>query len=232
MQPNQEHIDNQNIRYYDKIAADYDAILNHYASSDLVRKKVSEKLISVLKEGIVLDFGGGSGEDLKWLLKQHYSVIFCEPSSGMRRIAMDKFPQAGILFLENSQTDFTRWDGILPFQEKANGVLANFAVLNCIVDLELFFKNLTLVTAEKAEVVLLVLQYNLKKRLQLNFFGTLKSLSETKPMKVKVAFQDEKQMVYLHSVKSIRKAAADYFEFQNCTSLKQEGFSLIHLQKK
>ncbi|QBZ96857.1 class I SAM-dependent methyltransferase [Flavobacterium sangjuense] len=232
MKPNQKHISKQNNRYYDKIAADYDAMLSHNTQEDFLRKKVAEKLTSFLKEGTVLDFGGGTGEDLKWLLEHHYKVIFCEPSSGMRKMAMDKFPEAGIVFLENSQTDFTSWDETLPFQEKVNGVIANFAVLNCILDLDLFFKKLTLITAEKAEIVLLVLHYNLKKRMQMNFFGALKSLNGAKPMNVKVAFQGEKQLVYLHSVKSIRKATAEYFEFQSCELLKEEGFSLIHLTKK
>ncbi len=232
MPQNQENTSQQNSRYYDRIASDYDRMLRQNTKEDFLRAKVAEKLNAVLKQGIVLDFGGGTGEDLKWLTALHYSVIFCEPSSGMRKIAMAKFPNAGIVFLENDQTDFTRWHHQLPFNEKADGVVANFAVLNCILDLDLFFKNLTLVTGPKAEIVLLVLNYNLKTKLQINFPETLQSIFGGRPMNVTTAFDGEKQLVYLHSVRSIRKVSAAYFEFRSCVNLKEEEFSLIHLTKK
>ncbi len=223
MQPNQKHISNQNIDYYDTIAVDYDRMLDD-SKTTFIRKKVADKLISVLKEGTVLDFGGGTGEDLKWLLANEYSVIFCEPSSGMRNSAIEKFPNANITFLEDTGADFTSWNKTLPFQQKVNAVLANFAVLNCILDIDLFFKNLALVTAPNAEIILLVLDCNLKKRIQLYF--------SNKAIKVKVEYKSKEQLVYLHSVKSIKKAAADTFEFKSIERLKDHRFSLIHLTQK
>lgn len=228
MKLNQENISNQNIDYYDKIAASYDAILSHGNKTDFVRKKMADKLTSHLKQGIVLDFGGGTGEDLKWLLANDYSVIFCEPSSGMRNIAIAKFnaefPNGNITFLEESKTDFLNWNKTLPFEEKANAVIANFAVLNCILNIDLIFKNIALITAPNAELILLVLDCNLKKRIKLYF--------SNKPIEVKVEYENKEQLVYLHSIKSIKKASAEIFEFKSCERFKEQGFSLIHLTRK
>jgi ubiquinone/menaquinone biosynthesis C-methylase UbiE len=232
MQPNQEHIKNQNIDYYDKISTHYDTILSHETKNDFVRKKVEDKLTSLIKSGLVLDFGGGTGEDLKWLTANGYSVIFCEPSPGMRKIAIGKFPNSGVKFIENNQADFTTWNKIVPFPEKVNAVIANFAVLNCILDIDLFFKDLALVTKSKAEIILLVLNFDLKKRIRLDVFETIKSLMSMKPMHVKIDFEGNQQLVYLHSVKSIQKVSADNFEFKECEQLKEHGFSLIHLTRK
>jgi ubiquinone/menaquinone biosynthesis C-methylase UbiE len=229
MQFNQKHIRNQNIDYYDEIATDYDAILGIDGKTDFLRKKVSDKLASLVKTGLILDFGGGTGEDLKWLTANGYAVIFCEPSQGMRNIAIQKFPDA--IFLENGKTDFTTWNETLPFPEKVNAVIANFAVLNCILDIELFFRNLALVTESKAEIIVLVLDFNLKKRIQIDILEAIKSFVK-KPMHVKIDFKGKRQLVYLHSVKSIQKASANGFEFKGCEQLKEQGFSLIHLTRK
>ncbi len=235
MNPNHKHIRKQNIDYYDKIAVDYDGILNDSAKTELVRNKMENKLRTHVPDGIVLDFGGGTGEDLQWLLKNNYSIIFCEPSEGMRSLAIlksKKLPDANILFLEKEQTDFESWDKILPFNEKANAVVANFAVLNCILNLEAFFKNLTLVTAPNADVFLMVLNVGLKNNLLKKPLQAFKSLMGNQPIDLQIEFDGKQQQVYLHSVKSIRKAGGGYFDFKSCEKLKAEGFSLIHLRKK
>lgn len=228
----QQHINKQNIGYYNKIAADYDVLLDQGSDSGFMRQKVAGKLTSVLQQGIVLDFGGGTGADLKWLLENRYTVVFCEPSPGMRKLAMERFGGPKITFLKDAQVDFTTWETALPFEPKAAGVIANFAVLNCISDLTQLFKSLDLVTAPKAEIVVLVLDYSLKQKLKINFAKTLKSVITQKAMHVKLNFDGERQWVYLHSLESIKKAAGGYFEINSCEKLKGQGFLLIHLTKK
>jgi ubiquinone/menaquinone biosynthesis C-methylase UbiE len=229
---NNNHIKKQNIGYYDNIAADYDSILNESAKTVFVRQEMTDKLVTFVPEGIVLDFGGGTGEDLKWLLANDYSVIFCEPSSGMREIAMGKFPDSNITFLEDNQTDFTTWNAALPFEEEVNGVIANFAVLNCISGLDQFFKNLALVMAPKAQAFLMVLDFSLKSKILTNPLKAMKSLILDDTMGIQVEFHGQQQLVYLHSVKSIQRASAGHFDFKSCEHLKAEGFLLIHLIKK
>src|ERR1700722_678196 len=78
----------QNISYYDEIADDYDAMLQRDASNKITREKVAEKFTLLVKNGAVLDFGGGTGSDLGWLSGGNYDILFCEPSVGMRRKAI------------------------------------------------------------------------------------------------------------------------------------------------
>ena len=134
-------INQQNISYYDEIAADYDAILKKDVTNLEVRKKVAEKFTSLVKAGSVLDFGGGTGQDMGWLSMHHYNIFFCEPSNGMRQIAMNRsekdFADAKIYFVDQNKTDFRKWEVVIPFESKVDAVLANFAVFNCIPDIEL-----------------------------------------------------------------------------------------------
>ena len=82
-------INAQNISYYNEIADFYDHIMEKKDSNKIVRGKVAEKFCDIVKEGNVLDFGGGTGLDLDWLTSKGYSVFFCEPSSGMREKAVN-----------------------------------------------------------------------------------------------------------------------------------------------
>ena len=63
-------INQQNISYYNEIAADYDAILQKDVNNTAVRLKLAAKFTTLVKSGRVLDFGGGTGQDLGWLLQQ------------------------------------------------------------------------------------------------------------------------------------------------------------------
>lgn len=206
------------------------------SKNEFIRKKIADKLTSLLESGTVLDFGGGTGQDLNWLLNSNYKIIFCEPSPSMRQIASDKsniqFPNATIHFLKDAETDFNTWDKKLPFQEKVAAVIANFAVLNCIATIDLFFKQLALVTASNATIILLVLDISFTKRLKINAFETIKYLFTRKHMNLRTKFGKEYQMVYLHSIESIKNASLNYFEFIEAEQLKEYSFSIIHLIRK
>jgi SAM-dependent methyltransferase len=229
-------IGRQNIAYYDDIAADYDAILDQDSSNAVVRAKVADTFITLVKSGTVLDFGGGTGRDLEWLLQNKYCVAFCEPSRAMREIAMDRnkneVPGTCIYFLDDGKTDFRSWNDSFPFEQKVNAVLANFAVINCIPDIGLFFKKLALVTKKGGTVVALILENSLMKRLRSNLRGTIKSFFSVKPVYIIIDFKGLRQVVYIHSTRSIKKAVAGHFEFMRFERLHKFGFSLIHLVRK
>src|SRR5882757_4263284 len=141
------HITQQNISYYNEIAKEYDVILNEDKSNAVVRKAVKEKFVSTVNPGWVLDFGGGTGQDTGWLQQHHYSILFCEPSAGMRNIAIENVKNntaAGkINFMDEAKINFKNWDNTLPFEQKVNGVLANFAVFNCIPNIDTLYQNLS-----------------------------------------------------------------------------------------
>ena len=83
-------ITRQNIAYYKAIATGYDAILEEDAANAAVRSRVAEVFTSLVRGGCIIDFGGGTGQDSKWLANRRYHVIFCEPSPAMREIAIKR----------------------------------------------------------------------------------------------------------------------------------------------
>src|ERR1700685_2208155 len=113
-------ISRQNISYYNEIGPQYDAILDKDEANTIIREKVTTRFTNLVKrDAVVLDFGGGTGRDLVWLLQNHYRVIFCEPSAVMRLIAIERgksaFPDAGISFLDDNKSDFRNWHDVFPF---------------------------------------------------------------------------------------------------------------------
>ncbi|HXS36113.1 MAG TPA: methyltransferase domain-containing protein, partial [Flavipsychrobacter sp.] len=126
--------------FYNIIADDYNSRLTE--SDNNVRKVVSLTFKRYVKEGNVLDFGGGTGLDLQWLQDSGYKVFFLEPSVNMRAVAKkNTLNHTAIVFVENN-TDFSKWSPEhLPFDGKVEGVLANFAVLNCIKNIDEFFSQ-------------------------------------------------------------------------------------------
>ena len=229
-------INQQNISYYDEIAADYDAILKKDVTNLEVRKKVAEKFTSLVKAGSVLDFGGGTGQDMGWLSMHHYNIFFCEPSNGMRQIAMNRsekdFADAKIYFVDQNKTDFRKWEVVIPFESKVDAVLANFAVFNCIPDIELVFKNLSVVLNPGGIIIAVILNSSLRKRLRSNLKGTIQSLFNGEAVKIRIDHNGLQQQVYFHTCNAIKKASSDNFEFKHVERLHGSDFLLIHLIRK
>ena len=231
-----EQISRQNISYYNGIAAGYDAILNKDANNSIVRAKVAAAFTSLVKGGNVLDFGGGTGRDVDWLMKQKYRIHFCEPSVSMRQIAIDRvnteYPGGSIIFIDEKKTDFRSWNGVYPLGRKMDAVLANFAVINCIPDIGLLFEKLALILEPGGILIALVLDYGLLKRFRSNLRGTVHSLLSGNPVSFFIEHNGERQMVYIHSTNAIQKAAANNFEISHTESMHGFGFRLIHLVRK
>jgi SAM-dependent methyltransferase len=229
-------ISTQNKSYYDEIAAGYDGILNEDPSNYVIRANVTARFKALVKRGTMMDFGGGTGRDLDWLVQEKYRIIFCEPSAGMRKIAMARskieFPEALIRFLDESETDFRKWNAGFPFEQKLDGVLANFAVINCIPDIELLFEKLAGAVTPGGIVLALVLEASLIKRLQSNLKGTIRSFFYRDPVSFFITYTGKRQQVYLHSHKEIQKAVGIYFELKHRERMTGSGFSLIHLVRK
>src|ERR1700730_17428602 len=151
MKPNQDKIliHKQNCSFYDEIADNYDSMMDQEILNGITRQKVTDKFYNIIKSGEILDFGGGTGRDLEWLTHKGYRIIFCEPSEKMREKASElnknNLHNADLVFVDPDRTDFTKWHKELPFSQKVDAILANFAVINCIADIELLFQNLALV---------------------------------------------------------------------------------------
>jgi SAM-dependent methyltransferase len=229
-------ISKQNISYYDEIAEDYDAILNKDAANAIIRSRVSDRFNSLVKSGTVLDFGGGTGQDLGWMLRYGYHVIFCEPSAAMREIAVERteyeLPSAVISFLEDHETDFRTWNSLFPFEQKVNAVLANFAVINCIPDITTLFEKLALVIEPGGIVFVLMLDYTIVRKLRSNLKGTIRSFFSGNTLSFEIDYSGERQQVYLHSDRAIRRAVAHTFEYDRPELFRRFGYRLIHLVRK
>ena len=225
-----EHI---NVAFYNEIANEYDTILYHDKANEIIRRRVKEKLLNVVKHGTVLDFGGGTGLDLEWLTTNKYEVIFCEPSPGMRQIAIERAKNmlnaANILFLENDKADFTQWVSSPPFAIQVDAILSNFAAINCIGEIELLFANLARSIKPGGHFVALVLQYGYKKGSWWKFKEAIKKLLDDKPLVLKVQFKDQLQTVYLYTESEIKKASSPYFNIVSQEKLYE--FTLVHLER-
>ena len=227
-------ISKQNISYYNAVADEYNDMLDKEPDR-IIRKRVAHKFCSIIKNGTVLDFGGGTGLDIQWLTSKGFTVFFCEPSSGMRERAIadhSNLPKDRITFLDNSSTDFRRWHSQLPFVEKVDAVLSNFAVLNCIPDIELLFKSLALVIKPGGNMIALVLTKSLKKNLRLDFQNMLKSFVHRGRTTLNIWYKKHGQTVYVYSIKEIEKASAKDFIFCGSEVLPSSVFTLIHLKRK
>ncbi len=229
-------ISRENISYYNEIAGDYDAILNDDRANRYIREIVAEKFISLVKGGSILDFGGGTGLDLSWLIQHQYHIIFCEPSVPMRKIAINRvkleLPDASVSFLDDNRSDFRNWNATYPFEYKVDAVIANFAVINCVPDILLFFEKLALAIKSGGIVLALMLDNSLSKRLRSNMKGTIISFLTGRTMRIFVDYKDKRQQVFIYKSSEIRKASKNTFEVISIERLRQSGFCLIHLRRK
>lgn len=222
----------QTISFYNAIAAHYNAMMEKDAANKIIRKMVSEKFIQIVKEGLVLDFGGGTGLDLEWLLQNNYKIIFCEPSANMKEIAIRDHQDSSVEFLEADKTDFYTWHHELPFHSKTDAVLCNFAVINCIPDLKSLFQNLALVMKPKGSLIGLILENNFRKMMKHSWRKALASAIFKSSFKFTVHSGSLYQTVHIHTNRMIKISSAKYFEFIHKENWNEYGFSLIHLIKK
>ena len=226
--------ESENILYYNAIADEYNDMLNK-ESDKIVRKSVAGKFCNIVKSGSVLDFGGGTGLDIQWLTDKGFTVLFCEPSLGMRERAIaghSNLPKYKITFLDSPLTDFRQWRSQLPFVEKVDAVLSNFAVLNCIPDIKLLFESLALVIKPGGDMIALVLTKEFKNNLKRKFQNAFKSFIQSGPATLNIRYKKHGQTVYVYSIKEIEKACAKDFIFCGSDVLPPSVYTLIHLKRK
>ncbi len=218
--------------FYNAIAEEYNS---HMTESDkTVRETVSGIFKEYVREGNVLDFGGGTGLDLPWLLP-HYRVFFLEPSVKMRGIARNATSSLNIkspVFVDNN-TNISRWSSdSLPMSEKMQGVLANFAVLNSIKDIDTFFQNIARVCDPQSHLVATILDPRLhiifKKYSTLSVLRMFLRGQSTILNQYKGVYHE----TYLHSIKSIQKASHRHFDIKSFRPLGLSAFAVIIFSKK
>jgi len=225
-----------NILYYDEIANSYDDILSQENKNIAVRQRVKEKFSILLNSGWVLDFGGGTGLDLEWMTKKKYNIFFCEPSVAMREKAIGynnrTLQNDNVIFLDSDKTNFSTWHQKLPFSQQVDAILSNFGVINCIPDIELLFRNLALVTKPGGHFIALFLDRSFRKMLKWHRRNAIRSFIFGTPFIMYVWHRENRQTVFVHSVKEIKKASSPFFYYINHEPWTEFGFTLIHLVRK
>jgi ubiquinone/menaquinone biosynthesis C-methylase UbiE len=228
-----KNITEENISFYDHIAEQYDQLLQADPRNKQVREKMQRIFIAAVKNGPVLDFGGGTGLDLGWLSKAFTEIYFCEPSAGMRNKSINKYGQDDhIHFLTEGQTNFIDWEMSKPFPAKLNAILCNFAVLNCIEDIESLFGTFSSVLATDGQVFAILVDMNFSKQFRRSPFQAIQSMVLKKAFRFQLSGTGKTQTVTAHTRAALKKAYSPFF---NCAALETwpgTGFMFLHLIKK
>ncbi len=220
------------ISYYDNIASVYNSHMTK--SDDEVRKYVGKIFNENISGGNIMDFGGGTGLDLPWLLSDKYKVYFLEPSSKMRSIAEKSVSEnARIPFFIQENTDFNDWsENNLPLDEKINGVLANFAVLNCIPDIDRFFEKLSLICSDHCYIQATVLDTSPIKMIKTHSIRIAIKAFVNRELVTLNNYNGVTQEVHLHTIQKYKLAAKKYFKVISYTAIHSSQFALLILSTK
>jgi ubiquinone/menaquinone biosynthesis C-methylase UbiE len=219
------------IYYYDHIAGNYNG---HMTDSDnSVRKEVIKIFVANIPGGNILDFGGGTGLDLPGLLSDQYKVFFLEPSTNMRAIAIESVsekPRKPVIIEE--RVNFQQWsDNHLPFTEKMNGVLANFAVLNCIPDVDSLFEKLAIICAPLCYVQATVIDVRPLKMIKTHSLKVAAKILFNRQLITRNYFNGIAQDTYLHTLQKYESASGKYFNLVSYKSIHSSNFALLILSR-
>lgn len=130
------------IQAFDAVAARFDARFGAWRSVAAQRREVRAHLDRAFPRGArVLEIGGGTGEDARWLAARGREVLLTDGAPSMVRIAREKLrsqrgPEPRVLPAESlgALADERSLAGIAPF----DGAFSNFAALNCVESLDGF----------------------------------------------------------------------------------------------
>ncbi len=217
--------------FYDQVAAQYNS--NMTVRDSHTRNIVREQFLQLIPKGNVLDFGAGTGMDLTWLIEnKSYNIFALEPSTRMRDIAKKSIKQIHEVTFINTNTDFKLWTTEqLPFAEKMDGILANFAVFNHIKQLEVLLEKLSLISNSGCTVVALVLDASFGSLCKnYSFVFAIKNILTSK-ITVLNKYNESLRETYLHRQAAIRRAAFGHFQLLSFTHIPSTEFTLVILRK-
>ena len=125
---------------FDAVAARFDARFGEWRSVAAQRRAVRRALAEAFPRGArVLEIGGGTGEDARWLAARGRVVQLTDGSPAMVRIAQGKLrSQGGPAPHVVAAEALDRWAAERESAGEAlfDGAFSNFAALNCVGDLD------------------------------------------------------------------------------------------------
>ncbi|MFL5618160.1 MAG: class I SAM-dependent methyltransferase [Gemmatimonadaceae bacterium] len=124
------------LQAFDAVAARFDTRFGGWRSVAAQRREVRALLGRAFPRGTrVLEIGGGTGEDARWLAARGREVLLTDGAPSMVRIAREKLrsqrgPEPRVVSAEGlgELADERELAGVAPF----DGAFSNFAALNCV----------------------------------------------------------------------------------------------------
>lgn len=124
---------------FDAIAPGFDLRFGHWLSVAAQRRAVRTALLREFPTGgHILELGGGTGEDARFLAERGFNMFLTDPSPTMVSVAKAKLAHFGTPVEVAAGEELERFASHYLFAGGAlfDGALSNFAPLNCVVDLE------------------------------------------------------------------------------------------------
>lgn len=144
---------------FDAVAEKFDERFGPWESVNAQRRAVRAALVEAFPAGgRVLELGGGTGEDARWLAEHGYDVLLTDASPTMVRVSAEKLAgtsaRARLCPAESleSLADEHAAAGDPPF----DGAFSNFAGLNCVPDLSPVARGLARLVRPGASAMLVL----------------------------------------------------------------------------
>ena len=141
---------------FDAVAERFDARYGAWKSVSAQRRAVRAALLEAFEPGArILEMGGGTGEDARWLGKRGREVLLTDISPAMVRVATEKLRGLG---LPEPMVSGAEQLGSIAASAggQFDGAFTNFAALNCVADLEGVRKGLARLVRPGGRVLLVV----------------------------------------------------------------------------
>jgi SAM-dependent methyltransferase len=149
----------QNAAFHDHVAAQYDHHLLLDPHNALARNAFHDLVARYLpSDGTLLDFGCGTGLDAQHYAGRGYRVLAYDNSPGMMAQLEQRCPaEIASGQIQTCSVAFPSFPALLPRWPAPQAIVANFAVLNSIRDLEPLFGHFTELLAPRGWLIVSVL---------------------------------------------------------------------------
>jgi SAM-dependent methyltransferase len=219
-----------NLAFYDHIATQYDS---HLTAADHRARLQVEKIFCQFVAGpCIMDFGGGTGLDLAWTSKKYEKVVFVEPSAKMREQAVQKGAAYHNVEFVQDTCDFSRWMPThLPCTDKVDGILANFAVFNCISDLAQLFDKIALVARQRSYLIATMIDPKPSRIASHYTLLAMVRLMITSRIVISSGFMDGHRETYIHALHTLRRSCYPHFVLRERIPLNEVNFCVLLFEK-
>src|ERR1043166_6948146 len=124
---------------FDAVARQFDERFAAWESVAAQRRAVRAELLRTFAPGShLLEIGGGTGEDARWLVQRGRGVLLTDASPSMVRVATEKLAGIGAdtpLAVPAEDLDTFAQARASRGEPAFDGAFSNFAALNCVTDL-------------------------------------------------------------------------------------------------